>query len=165
MPLLNINPTTTKAWKKLAEHQEEIKDEHLRVLFAEDPQRAAKFAIEWQDFLVDYSKNRITDKTLQLLIELAEEVGLKDAIQKYYSGDIINQTEARAVLHTALRAKKDGTILVDGANVIPEVFQVKEKIRTFSNKIISGEAKGYTGKTFTDVVNIGIGGSDLGPLW
>lgn len=163
MPLLNINPTTTKAWKKLAEHQEEIKDEHLRVLFAEDPQRAARFTLEWQDFWVDYSKNRITDKTVQLLIELADEVGLKDAIQKYYSGDIINQTEARAVLHTALRAKKDDTILVDGVNVIPEVFQVKEKIRIFSNKIISGEAKGYTGKTFTDVVNIGIGGSDLGP--
>ena len=113
--------------------------------------------------LNDFSKNRITEETMQLLLQLSEEVNLKEAIQKYFDGDAINQTEGRAVLHTALRAKKSDTVLVDGKNVIEEVYEVKEKIKDFTESIISGNKKGHTGKAFTDVVNIGIGGSDLGP--
>jgi glucose-6-phosphate isomerase len=114
-------------------------------------------------FLVDFSKNIVTEKTVELLLALAREMNLKDAITKYFGGDIINKTESRAVLHTALRAKKDAVINVDGKNIIPEIFEVREKIRGFSEAIISGNRTGYTGKRFTDVVNIGIGGSDLGP--
>jgi glucose-6-phosphate isomerase len=164
MPLENTNPTTTKAWKKLSEHYQKTKEFHLKTLFEEDPGRAQKFTRHWQDFLVDFSKNRITSTTLNLLIDLAEEVQLKDGIQKYFTGDLINATEGRAVLHTALRAKQSDVVLVDGENVIPEVFRVKEQIKTFCNAVITGEKKGFTGKAFTDIVNIGIGGSDLGPV-
>ncbi|WP_036380513.1 glucose-6-phosphate isomerase [Muricauda sp. MAR_2010_75] len=163
MALPRINPTTTNAWKKLSEHYKENKDTHLRHLFAEDTERGKKFNILWDDFLVDYSKNRITEETLSLLLDLAEEVKLKEAMAGYFGGDLINQTEGRAVLHTALRANKGDTILVDGENVVEEVYEVKEKIKSFSEAVISGEKKGFTGKAFTDVVNIGIGGSDLGP--
>lgn len=163
MSLQNTDPTTTKAWQKLALHFEENKDTHLKNLFALDTERAKKFTLEWEDVLVDYSKNRITEETMFLLLELADEVGLKDAIGKYFSGDNINRTEGRAVLHTALRARKTDTVLIDGKNVIPEVYRVKEHIKTFADAVISGEKKGFTDKTFTDVVNIGIGGSDLGP--
>ncbi|RIV70785.1 glucose-6-phosphate isomerase [Flagellimonas aequoris] len=164
MALPTINPTTTEAWKKLQEHYQETKDKHLRELFATDTDRGGKFSLAWNDFLVDYSKNRITDKTISLLLDLAEEVGLKSAIKSYFSGEHINQTEDRAVLHTALRAKKGDKIFVDGENIVEEVYTVREKIKAFSQAIISGEKKGYTGKAFTDVVNIGIGGSDLGPV-
>ncbi|AEM70156.1 Glucose-6-phosphate isomerase [Allomuricauda ruestringensis DSM 13258] len=164
MALPTIDPTTTDAWKKLQEHYKETKEVHLRELFATEEGRGKKYAILWNDFLVDYSKNRLTDKTLKLLLELADEVGLKDAIKSYFGGELINQTEGRAVLHTALRAKKDDEVLVDGVNIVDEVFEVKEKIKSFSEAVISGERKGYTGKAFTDVVNIGIGGSDLGPV-
>lgn len=164
MALPTINPTTTEAWKKLQKHYQETKDVHLRELFAKNENRGKKFAIRLNDFLVDYSKNRITDETLKLLLELADEVGLKDAIKSYFGGELINQTEGRAVLHTALRAKKGDTILVDGENIVDEVFEVKEKIKSFSEAVISGARKGYTGKAFTDIVNIGIGGSDLGPV-
>ncbi len=163
MPLENTNPTTTKAWKKLEEHYKENKDLHLKELFVADKNRAQKFTLHWNDFFVDYSKNRITDQTFSLLMELAREVGLGDAIGKYFGGDVINRTEGRAVLHTALRAKKSDTVLVDGANVIPGIYEVREKIRNFSEAVISGQKKGYTGKAFTAIVNIGIGGSDLGP--
>ncbi|QLG45563.1 glucose-6-phosphate isomerase [Costertonia aggregata] len=163
MPLQNIDPTTTIAWKKLTEHFKETRHTHLKNLFSSDAQRAETFTLRWNDFLVDYSKNRITSKTTRLLLALAQEVQLKDAIQKYFEGDAINETEGRAVLHTALRAKKTDTVLVNGANVIPEVYKVKEHIKSFTKAIISGESTGYTGKPFTDVVNIGIGGSDLGP--
>ena len=163
MSLQNINPTSTKAWEKLTEHFKEIKNVHLKSLFAADSGRADKFTIEWQDFLVDFSKNRINEETLRLLLSLAEEVGLKDAIQKCKDGERINATEGRAVLHTALRAKESASILVNGENVVPEVYRVKEQIKLFTEGVISGVKKGYTGKTFTDVVNIGIGGSDLGP--
>jgi len=164
MALPTINPTTTNAWKKLQQHYQETKDVHLRELFSKEEDRGKKLSILWNDFLVDYSKNRITDKTLKLLLELADEVGLKDAIKSYFDGELINQTEGRAVLHTALRAKKGDKVFVDRVNIVDEVFEVKEKMKSFSEAVISGERKGHTGKAFTDIVNIGIGGSDLGPV-
>ncbi|APA64060.1 glucose-6-phosphate isomerase [Maribacter sp. 1_2014MBL_MicDiv] len=163
MALSKINPQQTDIWKKLTAHFEETKGTHLRSLFSSDANRAEKFTLQWNDFLFDYSKNRITDETMQLLLQLADEVNLKGAIDDYYTGGHINETEGRAVLHTALRAKKDDEVLVDGVNVMPEIYEVKEHIKEFTNAVISGELKGYTGKPFTDVVNIGIGGSDLGP--
>ena len=163
MSLQNTDPTQTLAWKKLEQHFNLTKDTHLKELFANDKDRAKHFSIHWDDYLFDFSKNRISKDTISILLELADEVNLKDAINKYFAGEAINQTENRAVLHTALRAKKTDSILVDGINVVPEVYQVKDHIKTFTNGISSGEVKGYTGKAFTDVVNIGIGGSDLGP--
>jgi glucose-6-phosphate isomerase len=163
MALQSIDPTSTKAWKNLSEHYEKSKGKHLRDLFGDDPKRANTFGLQWHDFLVDFSKNRITKETLALLLQLADEVDLKNAIQKYFKGDCINETENRAVLHTALRAKRTATVVVEGKNIIPAVYEVKAQIKTFSEAIISGKKKGYTGKPFTDVVNIGIGGSDLGP--
>ena len=163
MALQNTNPTTTFAWQKLQKHFQEINTVSMKQLFVKDNTRAAKFHFQWNDFVVDYSKNIINEETINLLLELANEVQLKDAIAKYFDGDIINQTENRAVLHTALRAKESSTIKVEGENVIPEVFEVKNKIKTFTNEVVNGDRKGYTGKPFTDIVNIGIGGSDLGP--
>lgn len=163
MGLQNTNPTTTVAWRKLQNHFSQMQNNSIKEMFENDASRANNFHIKWNDFLVDYSKNNINQETIDLLLELAQEVNLKEAIAKYFQGDLINQTENRAVLHTALRSSKDKTILVDGKNVIPEIFEVKNKIELFSNEVISGERKGYTGKPFTDVVNIGIGGSDLGP--
>lgn len=164
MALRTIDPTTTQAWKKLQQHYQETKNVHLRELFSKEEGRGQKFSIQWNDFLVDYSKNRITEETLELLLQLSNEIGLQDAIGSYFGGEPINQTEGRAVLHTALRAKKGDTVMVDGVNIVDEVFEVKEKIKSFSNAVISGERKGHTGKAFTDIVNIGIGGSDLGPV-
>jgi glucose-6-phosphate isomerase len=163
MSLQNTDPTKTDSWKELQNHYRNTKDITLKQLFGTDRKRAEKLSLQWNDFLFDYSKNRITGETMPLLVQLAEEAGLKDAIQKYFEGDIINQTEGRAVLHTALRARKSDRILVDGENVVPEVFEVKAKIKAFTEAIVSGTKKGHTGKAFTDVVNIGIGGSDLGP--
>ncbi|MFD0834541.1 glucose-6-phosphate isomerase [Mariniflexile aquimaris] len=163
MSLPTINPTATKAWTKLQENFSKIKDVHMKDLFAQDKERANKFTVKWDDFYVDYSKNRITEETLKYLLELAEEVKLKEAINSQFSGEIINQTEGRAVLHTALRASKNADFKVDGVNVMPEIYQVKQKIEAFTNEVVNGERKGFTGKAFTDVVNIGIGGSDLGP--
>ncbi|MEM8928425.1 MAG: glucose-6-phosphate isomerase [Bacteroidota bacterium] len=164
MALPKIDPTTTNAWAVLELHFKEIKNQHLRTLFQNNPERAKQFSIKWENFFVDYSKNRITGETLELLLDLANEVKLKDAIASYFSGDVINETEERAVLHTALRAKKEEKVTVNGINVIPEVFEVKEQIKSFVEAIISGDKKGYSGEPFTDVVNIGIGGSDLGPV-
>ena len=164
MPLLNTNPTTTAAWKLLGENFKETKSLQLKDLFVADKERATKFTLRFQEFIVDYSKNRITDETLSLLMQLAEEVNLKDAIEKVFNGDLINQTEGRSVLHTALRAKETDTTMVSGVNIIPEVYQVKDQLRQFSEDVINGQRKGHTGKAFTDIVNIGIGGSDLGPL-
>ena len=161
--LKNSNPTQTNAWKALQKHFAEVKDRHTLSLFEKDAARAHKFSIQWHDFYVDYSKNRIDEQTLKLLVNLAEECGLKDAIGKYFGGDLINNTEKRAVLHTALRAPENSVINVDGKNVMPEVAAVKHKIKQFSEEVIAGKRKGFTGKAFTDVVNIGIGGSDLGP--
>jgi glucose-6-phosphate isomerase len=163
MALQNTNPTETSAWNKLKIHFSSMQSNSIKEMFQHNSKRAEKFHIQWNDFLVDYSKNNITQETIDLLLQLAEEVNLKDAISKYFAGDIINQTENRAVLHTALRAPESATILVDGKNVMPEIYEVKNKIKAFSNQIISGELKGFTGKPFTDIVNIGIGGSDLGP--
>jgi len=163
MALKNINPTQTAAWQKLEAHFAQVKGLKMQDLFAADANRAAQFHIEWQDFLLDFSKNRITAETMHLLQELATEVQLKDAIGKYFAGDLINQTEQRAVLHTALRAAVGQEILVDGQDVMTEIQAVKQKIKGFCEGVIAGERKGFTGKAFTDVVNIGIGGSDLGP--
>ena len=160
----NINPTQTTAWKKLEKNFSDVQQLQLKEQFEKDSERASKFSIAWEDFYLDYSKNRITADTRDLLQELAEECDLKSAIDSYFKGDAINATENRAVLHTALRATADAEIKLDGQNIVPEIQEVKEKIRKFSEKIISGEKKGYTGKAFTDVVNIGIGGSDLGPV-
>ena len=163
MALPTINPTTTNAWKKLNEHFAQMATVSMTEMFANDTARAEKFHIQWNDFLIDYSKNIITTETVALLQDLATAVNLKSAIESYFSGENINQTEDRAVLHTALRAPENTTVLVDGKNVLPEIFEVKNKIKAFCNEIIFGERKGFTGKNFTDIVNIGIGGSDLGP--
>jgi len=163
MALGKTNPTQTKAWNELASHFTTAKKDQILELFKAESNRAEDFFIQWNDFAFDYSKNCISDKTRALLLELANEVNLKDAIDKYFSGDLINETENRAVLHTALRANPSADIRVNGENVMAEVASVKAKIKAFSNAVISGSKKGYTGKAFTDVVNIGIGGSDLGP--
>ncbi|NHM02694.1 glucose-6-phosphate isomerase [Flavobacterium difficile] len=163
MKLQNSNPTETNAWQKLRTHFSEIEAQSIQDLFHNDPKRAENFNIDWNDFYVDFSKNNWTKETINLLIELANEVGLQSAITNYFSGEKINETENRAVLHTALRANENDTVLFEGKNVIPEIFATKNKIKDFTNSITSGEAKGYSGKPFTDVVNIGIGGSDLGP--
>ncbi len=163
MALPNINPQSTGAWMALAEHLSEFNGIHLKQLFEKNENRAQDFSIKWNDFLVDFSKNQITDETLKLLLKLADEVKLKDAISHYFGGKTINQTEGRAVLHTALRAKRNDKILVDGENIVDEVYQVKDHIRKFTEAVIYGDKKGHTNKPFTDVVNIGIGGSDLGP--
>jgi len=163
MALNSINPTQTKAWSKLAAHFETIKESQMKTWFKENPNRAEEFTIKWEDFYVDFSKNRITPETLELFKELAQELNLQDAISKYFRGDVINQTEGRSVLHTALRSPADVEVILDGANVMPEIYKVKALIKTFSDAIINGTKKGYTNKPFTDVVNIGIGGSDLGP--
>ena len=163
MALPKVNPSQTAAWQQIQSHFEKIQTTSMKDLFVSDANRAEKFHIQWNDFLVDYSKNIINQETLDLLLNLANEVELKQAISSYFQGDLINQTENRAVLHTALRAKESANILVDGVNVMPEVYSVKNKIKNFSNEVISGNKKGFTGKPFTDIVNIGIGGSDLGP--
>jgi glucose-6-phosphate isomerase len=163
MSLPTINPTQTAAWQKLQVHFEQMKTVRMQDLFAADSQRAARFHIQWHDFLLDYSKNRISTETIALLQELATEVGLSDAIEEYFDGDLINATENRAVLHTALRSTAQTPLLVNGADIRPEIQKVKEKMKDFSQGVISGERKGFSGKAFTDIVNIGIGGSDLGP--
>lgn len=164
MALSKINPTETRAWQLLKEHYDQIKDKHLRQWFKEDPQRFDKFSIQFNDILFDYSKNRIEEKTLKLLIQLAEETQVKEAIEKQFTGDKINETENRAVLHTALRNRKNTPVIVGGEDVMPKINKVLSQMQKFSESVISGEWKGYTGKAITDVVNIGIGGSDLGPL-
>ncbi len=160
----NINPTQTAAWQALQKHFDEMKDVTIADLFAKDGDRFSKFSATFDDqMLVDYSKNRITEETLAKLQDLAKECDLAGAIKSMFSGEKINRTENRAVLHVALRNRSNTPILVDGKDVMPEVNAVLEKMKTFSEAIISGEWKGYTGKAITDVVSIGIGGSDLGP--
>ena len=162
--LKNINPTHTQAWKKLELHFKSAKDIQLKELFKNDDSRFSKFSLKFEDILIDFSKNLITEGTLELLLDLAKEIELEQAIEGFFSGEKINQTEGRAVLHTALRNSSDRKLLVDGKDVMPEVREVLDKMKSFSDQIISGSWKGYTGKPISDIVNIGIGGSDLGPL-
>lgn len=161
--LPKINPTQTNSWKALNEHFAQS-DFDLRTLFQDDSERFNRFSIKRPDYLFDFSKNLIDDRTFELLLSLAEECGLKSSIEKMFSGDKINETEGRAVLHTALRDFSDKEILVDGENIKPGIKKVLDQMKTFSGKVISGEHKGFSGKEITDVVNIGIGGSDLGPV-
>ncbi len=163
MTFPKTNPTTTTAWKALSAHYKDLKNKSLKELFSQNANRAQDFSIQWQDFYIDYSKNNLDATTKKLLVDLAKEVQLDSAIKSYFGGEIINETEERAVLHTALRAPQTANIQMQGTNVVPEVTKVKEKIAAFCEAVISGELKGHTGKAFTDIVNIGIGGSDLGP--
>jgi glucose-6-phosphate isomerase len=162
--LPTVNFTETEAYKYLADHFIDINEKNLKQLFQEDEKRFEKFSIIFEDILLDYSKNRINDETLALLLQLARECKLDEAIKAMYSGEKINQTEDRSVLHIALRNQSNSPILADGKDVMPEVNEVLAKMEKFSAEIISGSWKGYTGKAITDVVNIGIGGSDLGPV-
>src|SRR5271155_4993734 len=155
---------TRQAWKHLGAHHKKIRDVHLRQLFAKDPQRGEQFTAQAAGLYLDYSKNRITSETLPLLIRLAEESGLRERIDAMFRGDKINTTEKRAVLHTALRAPRDASIVVDGKNVVPEVHAVLDRMADFSNRLRSGAWKGHTGKRIRNVINVGIGGSDLGPV-
>ncbi len=163
MALENTNPSGTVAWQQLREHFADMQYAQMQDMFAADSSRSERFHIQWNNFLVDYSKNIVNEKTMRLLQSLAEEVNLKGAIESYFNGEAINKTEGRAVLHTALRAPQNASVMVEGENVMPEVYAVKNKIKQFSDEVINGNRKGYTGKAFTHVVNIGIGGSDLGP--
>ncbi|MEA2650180.1 MAG: glucose-6-phosphate isomerase [Candidatus Binataceae bacterium] len=156
--------TEMPAWKALATHYEKIRGVHLRTLFAGDPQRGERMALEAEGLYFDYSKHRATDETLRLLIALANESGLRDRIDAMFRGDKINVTENRAVLHVALRAPRNASIMVDGKNVVPEVHEVLDRMTDFSNRVRSGAWTGHTGKRIRAVINIGIGGSDLGPV-
>ncbi|MCA9642631.1 MAG: glucose-6-phosphate isomerase [Polyangiaceae bacterium] len=156
--------TQRPAWAALTAHHAELAPLHLRELFAKDPSRAERLTLEAAGVFLDYSKNRITDETLKLLVQLAEECGLRERIDAMFRGDKINVTEQRAVLHVALRAPKGSRIEVDGENVVPHVHEVLDKLTAFANRVRSGEWKGHTGKRIKNVVNIGIGGSDLGPV-
>jgi len=153
-----------RAWNALVAHHQKIRDLHLRKLFEDDPKRGERMTIEAVGLFLDYSKNRVTDETLQLLVQLANESGLRERIDAMFRGDKINITENRAVLHVALRAPKEASIIVDGENVVPQVRAVLDKMSDFSNRVRSGMWKGHTGKRIRNVINIGIGGSDLGPV-
>lgn len=163
MPLQNIDPSKTAAWAALTDHFNNTNTRDIKAAFALEDNRALDFKIQWQDFYVDYSKNALSKETKKLLLDLAEELDLKTAVAQYFKGDMINETESRAVLHTALRARESEQVFVDGQNVMPEISAVKSQMRDFVKAVENGDKKGYTGKVFTDVVNIGIGGSDLGP--
>ena len=163
MSLKNNNPTKTIAWGKLNNHFREIKNKKISKYFDENSNRNNELTIKWKDFYVDFSKNRLEKKTINLFTELLKEIDLKDSIDKYFNGDKINKTENRAVLHTALRAENNSSLKLDGVDLQSKIKSAKNKIKKFSDSIISGSKKGYTSKSFTDIVNIGIGGSDLGP--
>ena len=164
-PEVGIIPLCERpAWKALRQHYAKIQNAHLRQLFAEDPQRAEHFAFEAVGLYFDYSKNRITDETVGLLLELANQCGLRERIDAMFHGEKINLTEKRAVLHVALRAMKDESIMVDGRNVVPEVHAVLDQMTAFANQVRDGQWRGHTGKRIRNVINIGIGGSDLGPV-
>jgi glucose-6-phosphate isomerase len=153
-----------QAWKALQAHYKSMQATHLRTMFADDPQRGSRMSVEAIGVFLDYSKNRITDETIRLLVQLAEESGLREGIEAMFRGEKINVTENRAVLHVALRAPREASIMVDGKNVVPKVHAVLDRTAAFSQRVRSGEWKGYTGKPIRNVVNIGIGGSDLGPV-
>ncbi len=156
--------TQRPAWKALEAHYQQVREVHLKKLFADDPQRGERFTVEAAGLYLDYSKNRVTDDTLKLLLQLAEESGLRARLDAMFRGDKINVTEKRAVLHVALRAPKGASIIVDGENVVPQVHAVLDKMASFADRVRSGEWKGHTGKRIRNVINIGIGGSDLGPV-
>lgn len=162
--LPTINPTTTAAWKALETYFNEFNGTQIKDLFAKDSERFNNYSLQFEDILLDFSKNIVDDKVKTLLLQLAEECGLKAAIESEFTGEKINQTENRSVLHIALRNRSNTPILVDGKDVMPEINEVLDQMKAFSESIISGEWKGYTGKAISDIVNIGIGGSDLGPL-
>src|SRR5947208_7957942 len=156
--------TERQAWNALAAHHQDVRELHLRQLFADDPKRGERMTAEAVGLYLDYSKNRITDETLKLLLQLADESGLRKRIDAMFRGEKINITENRAVLHVALRAPRRASIVVDGENVVPQVHAVLDKMADFSNRVRSGGWKGHTGKPIRNVINIGIGGSDLGPV-
>ena len=156
--------TESPAWKALGAHLEEIKPKHMRDMFSDDPHRFDMFSIRWNDLVLDYSKNRIDQKTIFLLFDLAHQRDLRGWIEKMFHGDRINSTEKRAVLHIALRNRSNSPIIVDGEDVMPSVNKVLDHMKSFSESVRSGAWKGYTGKKILDIVNIGIGGSDLGPV-
>src|SRR5215475_5037742 len=156
--------TERPAWKDLVAHHQKIRDLHLRKLFADDPTRGKRMTIDAAGLFLDYSKNRATDETMKLFLQLAEESGLRARIDAMFQGEKINITENRAVLHVALRAPKGASIVVDGENVVPGVHAVLDKMAGFSNQVRTGAWKGHTGKRIRNVINIGIGGSDLGPV-
>ncbi|MGB3467527.1 MAG: glucose-6-phosphate isomerase [Cyclobacteriaceae bacterium] len=162
--LSKINPTTTSAWQSLKDHAAKTKNTTLEKLFEADHERFSKFSVRWEEFLFDYSKNLIDADTIRYFEKLADEICLADAKEKMFTGDLINQTENRAVLHTALRAPEDAEIIVDGENVVPAVHDVLARMKQFVSRLHNGSITGYTGKKLTNIVNIGIGGSDLGPF-
>jgi glucose-6-phosphate isomerase len=162
--LPKINPITTSAWQKLDEYYFGFEGIHLKEIFENDPERFQKYSLRFDDILVDFSKNIVDDEVREMLLELAGECGLKSAIESMFTGEKINVTENRAVLHVALRNRSNTPVFVDGVDVMPEINAVLDQMKAFSGKVISGEWKGYTRKAITDIVNIGIGGSDLGPL-
>lgn len=162
--LPKVNPMNTKAWNRLEEYHFSFEDTHLKELFAADPERFQKYSLKFEEVLVDYSKNLVDSEIMESLFEMAEECGLKEATESMFTGQKINATEDRAVLHVGLRNRSNTPIIVDGEDVMPEVNAVLEQMKAFSEEVISGKWKGYTGKAITDIVNIGIGGSDLGPL-
>ncbi|HEV8082411.1 MAG TPA: glucose-6-phosphate isomerase [Chitinophagaceae bacterium] len=162
--LPKVNPSQTRSWKLLQQHFEEIKNVRVKDLFMEDPERFSKYSFALPDIICDFSKNLVTDETLQLLLQLADECGLQEAIKAMFSGEKINETEGRPVLHTALRNFSGVPVLVDGKDVMSDVKKVQSQMKTFCNKIHSGEWLGYSGKKIKYIVNIGIGGSDLGPV-
>ena len=163
--LPKVNPKKTKAWKKLREHYRVMKNRHMTDLFRQDKERFSAFSVRFEDILVDYSKNIVTRETMRYLFGLARECRVKDAVECMFAGDSINETEKRAVLHVALRNRSNTPIHMDGKDVMPEVNAVLGQMERFSENIISGKWKGHTGKSITDIVNVGIGGSDLGRSW
>ncbi len=162
--LNKINPAETNSWKRLIDHHNEMKHSHMKDMFHMDQGRFKRFSASFEDIFLDYSKNIINENTMALLMELADEINLKDAMEKFFSGDMINETENRAVLHTALRNMSGGPVLLEGKDVMPEVKGVLKQMKSFADRITSHQWHGYTGKPVTDIVNIGIGGSDLGPV-
>ena len=162
MSLKKINPTQTSAWKALTSHFNKIKNIEMKEMFSSQ-NRVKDLTINWDDFTVDFSKNRLNDETLELLLDLASQCHLKDSIDKQYIGEKINQTEKRSVLHTAVRTDGNEKIIIENKNIVPSILESRQKIKNFTNDILSGKITGVTNKEFTDVVNIGIGGSDLGP--
>ena len=164
MATSTLSLTQRPAWRALGEHYQKIKDVHLRQFFADDPKRGERLVVEDVGLYFDYSKNRVNEETVRLLVALAEECGLRARIEAMFRGEKINVTEKRAVLHVALRAPRDQSIVVDGENVVPKVHEVLDRMTDFANRVRSGAWKGHTGKRIRNVINIGIGGSDLGPV-